>query len=200
MKNKYLITVFVILGIITTAIFWSISKYNSLVRLNEKVKSQWGQVENSYQRRLDLIPNLVNTVRGSINFEKRTLIEVIQARAKATSIIVNSNNLSQNQINKFQSAQEGLNSSLNRLLVSIERYPELKAIQNFTELQSQIEGTENRINLERNRFNEEVKIFNSSRNSFPNIFIANFFLQFSEKGYFKSQEGAEKAPIINFVE
>ncbi len=180
--------------------FWGIGKYNSLVGLNERVKGQWGQVENAYQRRSDLIPNLVNTVKGVVNFEKSTLTEVIQARSRATSVTVNADKLSQDQINKFQNAQEGLNGSLSKLLVSVERYPELKATQNFTELQSEIEGTENRINVERNRFNEEVKVFNSTRNSFPNIFIANCFSQFSEKGYFKSQEGSEKAPVVNFGE
>lgn len=200
MKKGCLVIVLIILGATAITAFWGIGKYNSLVTLNEKVKAQWGQVENAYQRRSDLIPNLVNTVKGAANFEKSTLTEVIQARSRATAVNVNADNLSQDQINKFQSAQEGLNGSLSRLLVSVERYPELKATQNFTELQSQIEGTENRINVERNRFNEEVKVFNSTRNSFPNVFIANFFSQFSEKGYFKSQGGAEKAPVVNFGE
>lgn len=200
MKKGCLVVGLAILGTMVIAIIWGVGKYNSLVGLNERVKGQWGQVENAYQRRSDLIPNLVNTVKGAANFEKSTLTEVIQARAKATSVTINTDNLSQDQVSKFQNAQSGLNSSLSRLLVSVERYPELKATQNFTELQSQIEGTENRINVERNRFNEEVKIFNSTRNSFPSIFIANFFSQFSEKGYFKSQEGAEKAPVVNFGE
>lgn len=177
---------------------WGTGSYNQLITLNEGVKSQWGQVENSYQRRADLIPNLVNTVQGVAKFERGTLTDVIQARAKATSVTINPNNLNQEQISKFQRAQDGLNSTLSRLLFSVERYPELKATQNFSELQSQLEGTENRINIERNRFNETVQSFNQYRNQFPKIFIANFFSQFSEKGYFKAQANAEKAPIVDF--
>ncbi|XCI75654.1 MAG: LemA family protein [Flavobacteriales bacterium] len=198
MKRSLLITATVILFLIIIIGIWGTGSYNQLVMLNEKIKTQWGQVENVYQRRVDLIPNLVNTVQGAAKFERGTLTEVIEARAKATSVTIDSNNLNQDQISKFQSTQDGLNGSLSRLLVTVERYPELKATQNFSELQSQLEGTENRINVERNRFNYQVQIFNTYRNQFPRVVIAGFFSQFGEKGYFKSQGGAEKAPTVDF--
>lgn len=198
MKKNFFIILSVILFLCITIWIWVSGTYNQLIILNENIKSQWGQIENSYQRRSDLIPNLVKTIQGSAKFERGTLTDIVQARAKATSITIDPNNLNQEQINKFQNIQHSLNNTLSRLLVSIEKYPDLKTTQNFSELQSQIEGTENRINIERNRFNEAVKIFNQYRNEFPKIFIANFFSKFSEKGYFKSQIGAEKAPVINF--
>ncbi|XOD69145.1 MAG: LemA family protein [Flavobacteriales bacterium AspAUS03] len=198
MKRSLLITVAVILFLIIMVVVWLTGTYNQLVMLNERIKTQWGQVENAYQRRADLIPNLVNTVQGAAKFERGTLTEVIEARAKATSVTIEPNNLNQEQISKFQSAQDGLNSSLSRLLVTVERYPELKTIQNFSELQSQLEGTENRINVERNRFNYQVQAFNTYRNQFPRIVITGFFSQFNEKGYFKSQAGTEKSPTVNF--
>lgn len=197
MKKIYIaIGIFLGAGLLT--FLWVKGIYNNLVVLNEETKNGWGQVENAYQRRSDLLPNLVNTVKGAANFEKSTLREVIQARAKATSVNINAENLNQSQIDKFQAAQEGLGSSLSRLLVSVERYPELKATQNFRELQSQIEGTENRINVQRNRFNDQVRAFNAYRNQFPNMFIANFSSKFSEKGYFTSKAGAENAPEVIF--
>ncbi|WP_185853496.1 LemA family protein [Blattabacterium cuenoti] len=198
MKKNFLIVIYSILILMFIIGLWGANVYNHLVKLREGIKTQWGQVENVYQRRADLIPNLVNTVRGSANFEKNTLIQVIEARAKATSIDINPNDLNQNQINKFQKAQESLNNSVNRLLLIVENYPNLKSTKNFYELQNQLEGTENRINVERNRFNDQVNHFNTYRNQFPKIIIANFFSQFQEKGYFQSQIGSEKSPVIDF--
>ncbi|WP_185849966.1 LemA family protein [Blattabacterium cuenoti] len=198
MKKSFLITIYTILILIFIISLWITGTYNQLVKLNENIKTQWSQVENVYQRRADLIPNLVKTVKGSASFEKNTLNQLIEARAKATSMNINPNNLNQDQISKFQRVQEGLQSSLSRLLLIVENYPHLKSTQNFSELQNQLEGTENRINVERNRFNDQVNHFNTYRNKFPKIIIANFFPQFREKGYFQSQIGSEKAPIVNF--
>ncbi|WP_185858685.1 LemA family protein [Blattabacterium cuenoti] len=198
MKKIFLIIISSIF--ILTFIFglWTVNIYNHLIELNENIKTQWGQVENVYQRRSDLIPNLVNTVKGSANFEKNTLNQVIKARSKATSFSINPNDLNQNKINQFQKAQEYLNNSVSRLLLIVENYPDIKSTQNFYELQNQLEGTENRINVERNRFNDQVNNFNSYRNQFPKSIIANFFTQFKEKGYFQSSIGSEKSPIVDF--
>ncbi|AFJ90635.1 LemA family protein [Blattabacterium sp. (Blaberus giganteus)] len=198
MKKSFLIAIYSIFILIFITILWITNTYNQLVNLNENIKTQWGQVENVYQRRADLIPNLVNTVKGSANFEKNTLNQIIEARAKATSISINTNDLNQNQINKFQKVQDHFNNYVSRLLMIVENYPNLKSTQNFYELQNQLEGTENRINVERNRFNEKVNNFNIYRNQFPKIIIANFFSQFKEKGYFQSKIGSKKSPIIDF--
>ncbi|WP_185862295.1 LemA family protein [Blattabacterium cuenoti] len=198
MKKKFLIIISSIFIFIFLIVFSITNIYNNLVQLNENIKTQWGQVENVYQRRADLIPNLINTVKGSANFEKNTLNQIIEARSKATSISINPNNLNQNQIEKFQKAQENLNNFVNRLLLIVENYPNLKSTQNFYELQNQLEGTENRINVERNRFNDQVNYFNIYRNKFPKIIIANFFYKFQEKGYFKSKIGSEKSPTVDF--
>ncbi|WP_185867306.1 LemA family protein [Blattabacterium cuenoti] len=195
MKKNFLIVIFILISV---TVLWIANTYNQLVKLNENIKTQWGQIENVYQRRADLIPNLVNTVKGSAQFEKNTLNQIIEARAKATSVSVNTNDLNQNQINQFQRGQDHLNNSLSRLLLIMENYPNLKSTQNFYELQNQLEGTENRINVERNRFNDKVSSFNTYRNQFPKIIIANFFYQFKEKGYFRSQIGSKKSPIIDF--
>ncbi|WP_185855662.1 LemA family protein [Blattabacterium cuenoti] len=198
MKKRFLIIIsFIFIFILITG-SWIIKIYNNLIRLNENIKNQWGQVENVYQRRSDLIPNLVNTVKGSASFEKGTLTQIVESRAKATSIHINADNLSQDQINKFQKAQENLNNSIGKLFFIMENYPTLKATQNFSELQNQLEGTENRINVERNRFNDQVNNFNTYRNQFPEIIISNFFSKFKEKGYFKSQINANKTPIVDF--
>ncbi|WP_185852308.1 LemA family protein [Blattabacterium cuenoti] len=198
MKKNFLIAISSIFILISVTVLWIANTYNHLVRLNENIKTQWGQVENVYQRRADLIPNLVNTVKGSANFEKNTLNQIIEARSKATSSSINRNDLNQNQINKFQQVQDQLNNSINRFLLIVENYPNLRSTENFYELQNQLEGTENRINVERNRFNEKVNNFNTYRNQFPKIIIANFFYKFQEKGYFQSQIGSKKSPIINF--
>ena len=172
-------------------------QYNSMVEKREAVTSQWAQVENVYQRRADLIPNLVNTVKGAANFEQGTLEKVMQARASATQVKIDANNLSPENIAKFQQAQDGLSGALSRLLVSVEKYPDLKANQNFLELQSQLEGTENRIAVERGRFNDMVQSYNKYVRSFPNNIFAGFY-GFGQKGYFQAVAGSEKAPEVKF--
>jgi LemA protein len=171
--------------------------YNSMVKLDEQVTSQWAQVENVYQRRADLIPNLVNSVKGAANFEKETLTQVIEARAKATSVNVDPTKLTPESIAQFQSAQGALSQSLGRLLATVEAYPELKANQNFLELQAQLEGTENRITVERQKFNTVTQEYNSTIRTFPNNLTAGMF-GFKAKGYFQAEAGANKAPKVEF--
>lgn len=171
--------------------------YNSMVKLDEQVTSQWAQVENVYQRRADLVPNLVNSVKGAANFEKETLTQVVEARAKATSINVDPSNLTPESIAQFQAAQGQLSQSLGRLLATVEAYPELKANQNFLELQAQLEGSENRITVERQKFNTVTQEYNSTIRTFPNNLTAGMF-GFKAKGYFKAEEGANKAPKVEF--
>jgi len=172
------------------------SGYNRLVALDEGVDSAWAQVENVYQRRADLIPNLVSTVRGAADFEQETLMAVVEARAKVGQTTLEGTPDAA-QLQAFQEAQDGLTSALSRLLVVVERYPELAAVQAFRDLQVQLEGAENRIAVERNRFNEAARAFNTSRRSFPTVFIANYF-GFEEKPYFEATEGAEEAPVVEF--
>ncbi|HOG19842.1 MAG TPA: LemA family protein [Salinivirgaceae bacterium] len=174
-----------------------VGSYNSMIKKEEGVTAQWGNVKNVYQRRLDLIPNLVNTVKGYADFEKETLTEVIEARAKATQTTIDPTNLSESNIKQFQAVQSELSSALSRLMVTVERYPDLKASQNFLELQSQLEGTENRIAVERRKFNEVVQDFNSYIRRFPKNIWANLF-GFEKKAYFEADEGAEKAPTVQF--
>ncbi len=171
--------------------------YNTMVQKEEAVTSQWAQVQNVYQRRSDLIPNLVNTVKGYANFEKSTLTEVIEARAKATSVNIDASKLDEKSLKAFQAAQDGLKGSLSRLLVVAEQYPDLKANQNFLELQSQLEGTENRITVERMKFNEATQDFNAYIRQFPQIMFSKMF-GFKEKPYFQAAEGTEKAPEVKF--
>ncbi|SEM29649.1 LemA protein [bacterium A37T11] len=171
--------------------------YNTLVKLDENVKSSWAQVENAYQRRADLIPNLVNTVKGAADFEKGTLTAVIEARAKATSTTIDPSNLTPEAIEKFQASQDGLSQSLSKLMVVVEKYPDLKANQNFRDLQVQLEGTENRISTERRAFNEATQEFNAKLRSFPTNITAGWF-GFKEKGYFKAAAGSDKAPTVAF--
>jgi len=168
-----------------------------MVELDEGVGAQWAQVENAYQRRADLIPNLVNTVKGYADFEQETLTQVIEARSKATSINIDPSNLNPQAIQQFQQAQEGLSSALSRLMVVVERYPDLKANQNFLELQAQLEGTENRISTERRKFNEATQQYNTYIRKFPKNLVAMIF-NFEKKGYFEADSGAEKAPEVNF--
>ena len=171
--------------------------YNKIVSLEEAVTAQWGQVENVYQRRADLIPNLVNTVKGYADFEQETLTQVIEARSKATSVNVNADNLSPEKIAQFQEAQQGLSSALSRLLVTVERYPDLKANQNFLELQAQLEGTENRITVERMRYNDAVREYNTMIRRIPYNIVASI-ANFEKKGYFEADKGAEVVPEVNF--
>lgn len=172
-------------------------QYNTMIEKQEAVTAQWSQVENVYQRRSDLIPNLVSTVKGYADFEQETLTAVIEARAKATSVNVDASNLDASSIQKFQAAQDGLSSALSKLMVVVERYPDLKANQNFLELQSQLEGTENRIAVERRKYNETAQAYNTYIRKFPNNFIAGMF-DFEKSEYFEADEGAEKAPKVEF--
>lgn len=173
--------------------------YNSLNSLDQAVASQWGQVENVYQRRADLVPNLVATVKGAAAFEKETFTAVTEARAKVGQVSMGKVPNSPEELARFQAAQEGLGSALGRLMVVVEKYPDLKATQNFRDLQAQLEGTENRIAVERMRFNEAARAFNTRRNSFPTVILAGFFGdRFRDKAYFKAQPGAEQAPTVAF--
>jgi LemA protein len=175
--------------------------YNSLNILDQEVRKQWAQVENVYQRRADLIPNLVETVKGAAGFEKDTYTQVAEARAKVGQISGDAlkNALDDPQaFERFQQAQSGLSSALSRLLAVSEAYPDLKANANFQELQAQLEGSENRIAVERKRFNEAAQAFNTKRQSFPTVLIAGFFSRFAEKPYFKATEGADRAPQVKF--
>jgi len=172
-------------------------QYNSMIEKREAVSSQWAQVENVYQRRADLIPNLVSTVKGAANFEQTTLEKVMQARASATQVKIDANNLNPETIARFQSAQDGLSSALGKLMMVTENYPDLKANKNFLELQSQLEGTENRITVERMKFNEMVQDYNSYIQKFPNNMISGMF-NFEKKGYFTAAPGSDKAPEVKF--
>jgi LemA protein len=179
-----------------------IGSYNSLVQLDQAVQAQWGQVQNVYQRRADLVPNLVETVKGAAAFEKDTFTQVAEARAQVGKVTSESlqNAVSDPQsFERFQQAQAGLSSALSRLMVVVEKYPDLKANANFRDLQAQLEGTENRIAVERKRFNDAAQAFNTKRMSFPTVVIAGFFgSRFNEKAYFKAAEGAERAPQVRF--
>ncbi|MCZ8169029.1 MAG: LemA family protein [Flavobacterium sp.] len=184
----------IVLGIL---ILFGIGSYNGLVGKEENAKTAWSNVESAYQRRNDLIGNLVKTVQGAADFEKSTLEAVVNARAKATDVTIDPSNINPDQLAKFQQAQSGLKGSLDRLLLVVEKYPDLKANQNFLELQSQLEGTENRINVARDRFNESVNVYNKSTKTFPSVLFAKIF-GFNEMARFKAEEGAEKAPEVNF--
>ena len=199
----------VVLGVIGAIVlivvifgFSVVGTYNSLVALDQGVQAQAAQVQNVYQRRADLIPNLVNTVKGAANFEQGTLTAVTEARAKVgqvSSAAIENIARDPQAFARFQQAQDGLSSALSRLMVVAERYPELKATQNFRDLQVQLEGTENRITVERMRFNESAQMFNTRRETFPTVLIAGFFGdRFRSKPYFQAQAGAERAPEVNF--
>ncbi len=191
----------IIIGVILVTVFiiyrFFAGGYNSMVEYDETVITAWSDVENVYQRRADLIPNLVSTVKGYAAHEKETLTEVVEARAKATSISIDPTNLNAATMQQFQQAQAGLSSALSKLMVVVERYPDLKANQNFLELQAQLEGTENRIAVERRRFNESVKVYNTYIRSFPKNMVAGMY-GFERKDQFKADEGAEKVPEVKF--
>lgn len=194
--RKYL--PYIILGLIALILLsQGTSAYNGLVTKEEQVNQAWANVQSAYQRRADLIPNLVNTVKGAADFEKETLEAVVNARAKATSIQVDPTNITPAQLEAFSEAQSGLSSALSRLLVTVERYPELKATTNFSELQTQLEGTENRIKVERDRFNAAITSFNTSVRRFPTSIFAGIF-GFQRKAAFESDAGSEVAPQVNF--
>ena len=185
----------VVIGVIF--VLWSVSGYNSIVVLRNNAETAWSKVESSYQRRNDLIGNLVKTVQGAADFEKSTLIEVINARAKATQTTINAGDITPDKVAQFQQVQQGLTGALSKLLVSVERYPELKANQNFLELQSQLEGTENRINVARDRYNDEVNKYDTKIDKFPGVVLAGVF-GFDQMPRYKSDPGAEKAPNVDF--
>ncbi len=194
-NNKFGLWIF--LGILFILIIFLWSGYNSLVRLDESVKAKWANVESDYQRRSDLIPNLVNTVKGSANFEQKTLTDVIAARASATQLKVSADDLSPAKIEAYQKAQGQLSSALGKLLMITENYPQLRATEGFRDLQVQIEGTENRIKVSRNDFNDIVKDYNRKARSFPTVIIAKL-MSFDVKGYFQVAEVAEKSPEVKF--
>ena len=195
--KKSLIIIIILVVIVLIGYSWFKGVYNTMVTKSEAVATQWAQVENVYQRRADLIPNLVNTVKGYAEHEKSTLTEVIEARAKATATTVDAGNLTPQAIQAFQQAQGSLSQALSKLMVVVERYPDLKANQNFLELQAQLEGTENRIAVERRRFNEIARDYNTYIKLFPKNLLAGMF-GFEPKPYFKAAEGAEKAPEVKF--
>ncbi|HEY9047836.1 MAG TPA: LemA family protein [Ohtaekwangia sp.] len=196
MKKGLIIIGVIILAVLILYSFFA-GRYNKMVELQENIPKEWAQVENQYQRRADLIPNLVNTVKGYANFEKETLTKVIEARASATQVKIDPSNITPEQLQQFQQAQNGLSSALSRLLVVAESYPELKANQNFLDLQAQLEGTENRIAVARNRFNEVVQPYNVYIKRFPNNALAGMY-GFTPKGYFEAAPGSEKAPTVDF--
>lgn len=187
---------FAVIAVFCATLFSSCS-YNTMVEKQEAVTSQWGQVQNVYQRRADLIPNLVNTVKGYATHESQTLQAVVEARSKATQITVDPNDLTEEKLKEYQQAQGELGSALGKLLAITENYPDLKANQNFLELQSQLEGTENRIAVERKKFNETVQDYNAYIRKFPQVIYAGWF-GFSKKAYFEADAGAQKAPEVQF--
>lgn len=186
-----------IVGFILLMIMWGVGIYNKMVAFEEPISGQWGNVESAYQRRADLIPNLVSTVKGYADFEQETLTAVIEARSKATQVTVDPTNITPEELAAYQQAQAGVGSALGRLLAVVESYPDLKANQNFMELQTELSRTENRINVERNRFNEVVQGYNTYIRKFPAAMFAGMF-GFETKGYFKADEGSDKAPKVEF--
>ena len=197
MKKNGMITLAVIVAVVLALFFWCKNSYNRMVTAEEGVGAAWAQVENVYQRRADLIPNLVATVKGYAKHESETLEGVIEARSKATQVTVNPENLSPESLEKFNKAQGELSSALGRLLMIAENYPDLKANENFRDLQAQLEGTENRITTERMKFNESARGYNTMIRKFPNNILASIF-NFETKGYFQAQEGAATAPKVEF--
>lgn len=193
-KNKGMV---ITLAVIAVIALWCISAYNGMVGMDEGVQGKWADVETQYQRRSDLIPNLVNTVKGYAAHEKETLAAVVQARSEATSVKIDPTNMTAEQMAQYQQAQNGVSSALGKLLVVVEKYPDLKANQNFLELQAQLEGTENRITVARRNFNEAAKEYNTAIRKFPKNILAGMF-GFEKKAYFEAEQGAEKAPQVEF--
>lgn len=190
-------TIFKSAAVAISALLLTSCGYNSMVEKDEAITEQWAQVETQYQRRADLIPNLVNTVKGYADFEQETLTGVIEARSKATSVQIDPSNLTEENLAAFQKAQGQVSSALSKLLVTVERYPDLKANQNFMDLQTQLEGTENRIAVARRNFNEAVKNYNTYIRKFPRNLYAGMF-DFEKRAYFKADEGNENAPAVSF--
>ena len=196
MKKGYIVLI-VIAVVVLSIFFWFKGAYNGMVNMREAVSAQWSNVENQYQRRLDLIPNLVNTVKGYASHEKETLEGVVEARSKATQIKVDANDLTPEKLAEYQKAQGAVTSALGKLLAITENYPDLKANQNFLELQAQLEGTENRINVARKNFNDAAQAYNTNIRRFPKNIFAEMF-GFDKKAYFEAEEGSEKAPKVEF--
>jgi LemA protein len=196
--NKSLIWAGVVAAVLGLLLVWGVGSYNNLVTLEQGVESQWAQVENVYQRRADLVPNLVATVKGAAAHERETLEAVTQARAKVGQVEMTAPYEDPEAMAKFEAAQGELSSALSRLLVVVEQYPQLQANQNFLALQSQLEGTENRIAVERMRFNDAARAYNTKRETFPTAMVANMFGKFEPKAYFHAQAGAENAPKVEF--
>jgi LemA protein len=200
MKKGCLVSIIVVafIALVLLAIgLWAQRTYNGMVTMQESVTSQWGNVQTAYQRRADLIPNFVNTVKGAANFEQTTLTQVIEARAKATSVNIDPTKMTPETLQQFQQAQGQLSSALSRLMVVVEQYPELKATQNFRDLQVELEGTENRISVERKKFNDVALLYNTNIRRFPQNVLAGMF-SFQSKPYFEAQQGADKAPTVQF--
>ncbi|HLN54696.1 MAG TPA: LemA family protein [Bacteroidales bacterium] len=197
MKKGCLIPIIIVVFLVIMGFVWGSRVYNGMVTMQENVTSQWGNVETQYQRRADLIPNFVNTVKGAADFEQSTLTQVIEARAKATQVKIDPTNMTPEALQQFQQAQGELSSALGRLMVVVEKYPELRATQNFRDLQVELEGTENRISVERRKFNEVAKSYNTYIRRFPQNFLAGMF-GFESKPYFEAMEGSEKAPEVKF--
>lgn len=195
--NKRVITILILVLVVFLGYNFFAGKYNSMVTMDEEVNTEWANVETQYQRRYDLIPNLVNTVKGFAEQEKEVLTQVTEARAKASSIQIDPSNLNEEALQNFANAQGQLNSALSRLLVTVERYPDLKSNQNFLELQAQLEGTENRIAVSRTRYNEKTKAYNTYIRKFPNTMLAGMF-GFERKPLYEATEGAEDAPTVQF--
>ncbi|MEE1143069.1 MAG: LemA family protein [Bacteroidales bacterium] len=196
MKKKF-IPIIIVAAVVVILVAWGVSVYNGLVVKDENCSKQWSKVESQYQRRMDLIPNLVNTVKGYASHEEATLLKVIEARNQASQVKIDAENMTQEQLNNFQQSQENLSSAIRGLNIVVEQYPDLKANQNFLELQSQLEGTENRIAVERQRYSDVVNEYNTSVRRFPNSIFASMF-GFDKKPYFEAQSGAENAPKVEF--
>jgi LemA protein len=200
MKKGCLVSIIVVAFlalIVLGVVLWGTKAYNGMVTMQESVTSQWGNVQTAYQRRSDLIPNFVNTVKGAANFEQTTLTQVIEARSKATSVTIDPTKMTAENMQQFQQAQGQLSSALSRLMVVVEQYPQLKATQNFRDLQVELEGTENRISVERKKFNDIALTYNTYIRRFPQNFLAGMF-SFQSKPYFEAEKGAEKAPEVKF--
>lgn len=197
MKKSVIITLTAIVAMVALVAIWVVSGYNSLVNADESVATAWSNVENQYQRRADLIPNLVNTVKGYAAHEQETLDAVVSARTRATQVTIDADNMTPEKLAEYQKAQGEVGVALSRLLAITESYPDLKANQNFLELQAQLEGTENRISVERRNFNEAARSYNTSIRTFPKNLLAGMF-GFEKRPYFEAQEGAEKAPEVKF--
>ena len=190
-------SIIIIIAVVAVIVIWAVSMYNGLVTMDESVNSQWANVETKYQRRADLIPNLVNTVKGYASHEKETLEGVVEARSKATQMQVNANDLTPEKLAEYQKAQGAVTSALGKLLAITENYPDLKANQNFLELQAQLEGTENRINVARTNFNNAAQAYNTAIRRFPKSLFASMF-GFDKHAYFEAAEGTETAPTVSF--